>query len=98
LVPVGDPPDRADRTLGDADAKLLEVELNAAVAAAFARLAPEDQRLLRLLTADPPIGYDAISEILGIPTGSIGPTRKRLLNKLRNTPELARHIEVRRTR
>jgi len=38
-----------------------------------------------LLVADPPISYDQISARLGIPQGSIGPTRARALEQLRNT-------------
>ena len=35
--------------------------------------------------ADPPMSYDEISTKLGIPKGSIGPTRARALEQLRNT-------------
>ena len=35
--------------------------------------------------ADPPISYDQISATLGIPKGSIGPTRARALEQLRHT-------------
>ena len=41
-----------------------------------------------MLTADPPIPYADISERLGIPVGSIGPTRARALDQLRNTNAL----------
>ena len=33
--------------------------------------------------ADPPMSYDEISARLGIPKGSIGPTRARILEQLR---------------
>jgi len=41
------------------------------------------QRLLELLMADPPSSYTEISDELGIPVGSIGPTRGRCLARLR---------------
>ena len=47
------------------------------------------QRLLTLLIADPPMPDAEISARLGIPVGSIGPTRSRLLARLRRHPALA---------
>lgn len=44
--------------------------------------------LLLLLLEDPPIGYEEISRRLGIPIGSIGPTRARALDQLRRTRSL----------
>jgi hypothetical protein len=41
------------------------------------------RRLLRLLMATPPPSYNEISEALGMPVGSIGPTRARCLDCLR---------------
>jgi RNA polymerase sigma factor (sigma-70 family) len=64
-------------------------ELHVALHAAFARLTPQSQALMRLLTTDPPLSYDEISRILDIPRGSIGPLRQRCLERLRNSPELA---------
>jgi RNA polymerase sigma factor (sigma-70 family) len=47
---------------------------------------PTEQRdLLILLMADPPLTYKQISQQLGRPIGSIGPTRARILDRLRNT-------------
>ena len=54
-----------------------------AVLAAFAKLSPEDQQLMRLLCAVPPIDYQTIAEMLGRPIGSIGPTRARCLERLK---------------
>ena len=64
-------------------------ELRTAMLAAFRRLNPEQQALMRLLSADPPLGYDEIGRLLNLPHGSIGPTRQRCLQRLRNSPELA---------
>jgi RNA polymerase sigma factor (sigma-70 family) len=41
------------------------------------------QQLLELLMADPPMSYAEISDELGLPVGSIGPTRGRCLARLR---------------
>jgi RNA polymerase sigma factor (sigma-70 family) len=50
---------------------------------------PENRReLLLLLLADPPLSYDEISARLGIPKGSIGPTRARALEQLRSSRAL----------
>jgi RNA polymerase sigma factor (sigma-70 family) len=50
---------------------------------AFRRLPERDQRLLTLLWAAPPRPYAEIAEIMGLPIGSIGPTRARALARLR---------------
>ena len=51
---------------------------------------PENRReLLYLLLADPPLSYDEISARLGIPKGSIGPTRARALEQLRSSRALS---------
>lgn len=65
------------------DAGLIEDEQLAELVAAFGELAEDCQRLLRLLTSDPPLDYDTISELTGRPKGSIGPTRGRCLDRLR---------------
>ena len=44
----------------------------------------EWQRMLELLMADPPASYAEISDQLGLPIGSIGPTRSRCLARLRD--------------
>ena len=61
-----------------------------AVAMAFHRLPERCQKLLRLLVVDPPTSYEEISRQLGVPIGSIGPTRARCLESLRSTPEIFR--------
>ena len=51
---------------------------------AFGRLSDNCQRLLRVLFADPPPAYDEISAAIGMPVGSIGPTRSRCLASLQS--------------
>jgi RNA polymerase sigma factor (sigma-70 family) len=65
------------------DAGLLAHERDAALWHAFSGLDTDCQALLRLLVADPPPSYQEISEALDRPIGSIGPTRARCLEKLR---------------
>jgi hypothetical protein len=52
-------------------------------------LPPDGQRLIALLAADPPVPYAQISARLGIPIGSIGPTRRRCLDRMRRHPAIA---------
>ena len=68
--------------------EILLAERNAKLRAALAELAEDDRRLLTLLLSDPPLPYARISEILGMPQGSIGPTRARCLARLRRSPYL----------
>lgn len=75
------------------DEQLIDDELRAALARAFSRLPEEAQHLLRLLMQEPPLAYDDIAIRLGVPRGSIGPTRRRLLDRLRRMPELAPYVE-----
>jgi RNA polymerase sigma factor (sigma-70 family) len=71
------------------DEALLSGEMKVAALRAFGRLGPRCQQLLRLLTLDPPMSYSAISDLLGVKHGDIGPTRGRCLEKLRRDPDLA---------
>lgn len=68
--------------------RLLDGELSGALRAAFRQLPEACQRLLALLSADPPPSYNDVCRVLGMPIGSIGPTRRRCLTKLRRMPEL----------
>lgn len=72
----------------EVDEVLLRDELGRAVRAGLAELPAQRRRLLEMLMADPPVPYEQISETLGIPIGSIGPTRARALQQLRNTRAL----------
>jgi RNA polymerase sigma factor (sigma-70 family) len=67
----------------DIDAGLLADERAQVVHDAMSCLPRRWQRLLELLMADPPASYAEISDQLGLPIGSIGPTRGRCLARLR---------------
>jgi RNA polymerase sigma factor (sigma-70 family) len=79
-------------TDGDIDAGILRAELRQALRDGLAELPERDQRLLRLYAADPPKSYAEISELLGMPVGSIGPTLGRCLHRLRNTNAMRAHL------
>jgi RNA polymerase sigma factor (sigma-70 family) len=83
-----------DERTGMAEEELLAAERQAALLEAFQALPPRCQRLIALLTADPPVPYVEISARLGIPVGSIGPNRRRCLDKLRRHPALAALINA----
>ena len=79
-----------DDTLVDAisnqpevDERLLADERAQAVREALSSLPGRWQRLLEMLMSDPPVSYLKISDQLGLPVGSIGPTRGRCLERLR---------------
>ncbi|MBO0819311.1 MAG: sigma-70 family RNA polymerase sigma factor [Nocardiopsaceae bacterium] len=67
----------------EVDEGLLAGERVQTVRAAMAHLPQRWQRLLDMLMADPPVPYTQISDELGLPVGSIGPTRGRCLARLR---------------
>ena len=71
------------------DEEYLMAERNAALRAAFAELPPKCQRLLAMLTSDPPSSYAEISAALRIPVGSIGPQRARCLERMRRSSALS---------
>ena len=86
LLDADDIPDQQTQTAGQ---ELLTAERHAALREAFLQLSPSSQRLIAMLIEDPPVPYAQISTRLGIPIGSIGPTRARCLDKLRRHPAIA---------
>ena len=64
-------------------AALEGAERRSAVRHAFTRLSEGCRELLTLMSADPPLSYKEIAEVVGRPIGSLGPTRKRCLDDLR---------------
>lgn len=60
----------------------LRNEPRQAVRTALGRLPESQQRMLLLLVASPQLSYQEISTRLGIPIGSIGPSRGRALRRL----------------
>jgi RNA polymerase sigma factor (sigma-70 family) len=74
-------PDGSAETPVDSD--LLAAERHEALLMALAELPERQRALLLLLVEDPPVSYEEISRRLGIPVGSIGPTRARALARVR---------------
>lgn len=88
LVDPQDPgADRADADAVDGEDLVLRIELQERVRSAFLQLPEHCRRLLSLLMEDPPPSYAEVSTTLGIPRGSIGPTRARCLARLREVVE-----------
>ncbi len=95
------PPGLADTT----EQEIIAAERNAALRAAFAEMQRGCRELLAMLMSDPLRSYAEISATLGIPVGSIGPTRARCLDQLRRSRHLssvlddhARNTEIKETR
>ena len=58
------------------------------VAVPLDELPTRARALLEMLVNQPDCSYDEVSAELGIPVGSIGPTRGRSLQRLRTNPRL----------
>jgi RNA polymerase sigma factor (sigma-70 family) len=61
-----------------------------AVHNALTRLTGRDRKLIEALMADRRVSYAAVSKATGRPIGSIGPSRKRILDKLTTDPDIVR--------
>jgi RNA polymerase sigma factor (sigma-70 family) len=73
---------------GDIDFALLSEERDAALREAFDCLPPRWRSLLEVLMDTPLASYEEVAETVGMPIGSIGPTRQRCLERLRSAPVL----------
>ena len=76
------------------ESEILIAERNFVLREAFQQLPSRCQELISLLLADPPVRYAEISDKLDIPVGSIGPTRARCLQRLREYPAMAALISA----
>lgn len=69
---------------GDHSSAMIADDQRREVRVAFARLDEGCRELITVLVlADPPLPYDEASERLGRPVGSLGPSRRRCLDKMR---------------
>lgn len=73
----------AEPTVATPEGQALATERSELLWRAFETLPTNCQRLLRVLMADPPPSYQEAAVALGMPIGSIGPTRGRCLQRLR---------------
>ena len=85
LVPSGEDMDQLvdPGPVDGHDYKLIAFQRDQVIAGLVERLPIRSQVLLRLLSADSPLSYRDISEVLDMPIGSIGPTRARALEQIR---------------
>jgi len=87
-----EPVDHADSR--PVDESLLAEERRQALLEGLAELSAHQRDLLLMLNADPPYAYAEISNTLNIPIGSIGPTRSRILARLRETAPVKAYLGV----
>lgn len=81
--------DGPDLLLPPVDEALIVREQAAAALRALDSLPPLWRSLVELLSQDPPPSYEKIGADLGLPIGSIGPTRGRCVRRLRAAVDLA---------
>jgi DNA-directed RNA polymerase specialized sigma24 family protein len=67
----------------------LRAERDGSLEEALDALPLHQRRLMQLLLAEPELSYRDVAERLGIPIGSIGPTRARALERLARDARLA---------
>ena len=77
------------------DGELLRSEAARFVREGLAELPTLQRDLLVLLATEPTLSYRTISRRLGMPVGSIGPTRARGLARLRRTPAMCSYFAER---
>jgi len=87
-IPMGDDMPEPDHPAPAIDEELLRNERDSMLWQAFSRLPARDQALLRLLVSDPMPSYEEIGAAMGMPVGSVGPTRARCLERLRREAEV----------
>ncbi len=85
---------RPDESATEPDAGLIGAERDAEVREVMHRLPPRWRELLELLMQDDAPSYEQVSALMGIPIGSIGPSRSRCLAKLRRHPAIAQLIDA----
>lgn len=86
VVPAGDPSvfdDLPDTDTVPPPDAVIRAERDNDVWRAFNQLNPRCQKVLQVLMADQGASYASLGGALGIPVGSIGPTRSRCLAQLR---------------
>lgn len=84
LVETNEAGDLLGSTADLPDAPLLRAEEDRLLWQAVLRLPGRCAQLLRTMSADPAPSYAAVAAAMDMPVGSIGPTRARCLNSLRD--------------
>ena len=91
-VPLETVPEVADVRGAPGDAVLTR-ERDTELWAALNRVPERCRRLLRILASDPPPSYQEVGAVLDMAVGSIGPTRARCLEKLRQSLAASAHTK-----
>jgi RNA polymerase sigma factor (sigma-70 family) len=81
-------PDDRDSEPGP-DAQVVSAEVAAILGEAIDALPRRQRHLMRMLLREPDAPYTQVSAVLGMPIGSIGPTRARALERLRQDARLS---------
>jgi RNA polymerase sigma factor (sigma-70 family) len=71
------------------DQETIERERCAQLRSAIGRLSGRQRELLTLFVDRPELSYEEVSDVIGMPIGSIGPTRERAFERLRADTALA---------
>lgn len=79
--------ERVDGTVDEPGAGLFDKERDIAVQCALAVMPERCRSLLLAASEEPPVPYDSVAARLGIAVGSVGPTRRRCLDHLRQLLE-----------
>jgi RNA polymerase sigma factor (sigma-70 family) len=87
-LPAAEPPEPATAAPAP-EQEAIERERIAGLRAAIGRLSGRQRELLTLLVERPELSYEEVSEAIGMPVGSIGPTRERAFARLRSDTALA---------
>jgi len=88
-VPVEEAPAVEDPGAAGLEEAAAEEERRAALREAIGSLRDRQRELVGLLLCDPPLSYEEVGRRLGMPVGSIGPTRLRCISRLRRDERLA---------
>lgn len=86
-IVVDELPDRGAGTGSEVEDRCLDAQRRRELRAAIAQLAPSQRAVVRGLLRD--LSYDEVAALIGVPIGSIGPTRQRALSRLRVALEAA---------
>ncbi|MDX6680721.1 MAG: hypothetical protein QOG94_760 [Solirubrobacteraceae bacterium] len=73
----------------DHDEGLLQQERREAVRSAAAKMPARQRAFVSALSMEPALSQRQVSERLGMPIGSIGPTRQRCLERMRRDPAVS---------
>jgi RNA polymerase sigma factor (sigma-70 family) len=94
VLPLDSHPDSAIQqgAPDDLEADLLRSELRQVLRDGLDELPARDRQLLRLRASDPPKSYQEISLLMGMPIGSIGPTLRRSLDRLRESRSMRAYL------